>query len=77
MLDERTMNSIKLIAEGVYVYGTMTKGEAQNILIRSFGMKDAKCLEDGTIFIVDANGQDVYLQFPLITFEDNSISMSM
>ncbi len=77
MLDEQTMNSIKIIAEAVYVYGTMTKGEAKTILIRSFGMKDAQCLDDGTIFVVDAQGQDAYLQFPLLTIEEKQYSMSM
>ena len=67
MLNEQTMNSIKTIAEAVYVYGTMSKGEAKNIIIRTYGMKTADFLEDGTIFIIDQNNQDVYLSYPLLS----------
>jgi len=67
MLTEQTMNSIKEIAEAVFVYGTLSKIEAKSILIRNFGMKKAECLEDGTIFVIDQNNQDAYLRFPLLT----------
>ena len=76
-LTENTMNAIKEIVDSVYMYGVLSKKEAESILRTRFGLRAAKFYENGQLYLMDKNGQDICLTFPTLSTNSEVVALSM